>query len=342
MRMRGAPHPGFRLALAALLLGFAVVALGAFTRLVDAGLGCPDWPGCYGHLLWPDSPEEIAAANRRWPEAPVIAERTWPEMTHRYLAAALGALTLTLALFLRAKRRLGWSPPLAQADALLGLVIFQALLGMWTVTLKLWPQVVTMHLLAGFATLALLFLIVLRLAGFEPVALEFREVARRVRPWVILGLTLLVMQIAVGGWLSANYAAIACPDLPMCQGRWWPPADFAAGFNVLQSVGPNYLGGRLDNEARVAIHLAHRAMAVAVAIYVLLLCVALRRGALRRRLGRLSALMMILLAAQLALGLGNVWLDFPVWTAVAHNLGAAALLLSMVALLDALRSPPGR
>ena len=337
MRAFSASHPGFKLAVCILLLGFVVVAFGAFTRLVDAGLGCPDWPGCYGHLLWPDSPEEVAKANQRWPNMPVVAGRTWPEMIHRYLAAILGLLALVLTLFLRARRRPDWSPPLVAAYTLLGLIAIQALLGMWTVTLKLWPQVVALHLLTGFATLSMLFVITLRLSNVQRwLTLEVLSAAQQYLPWVMLGLGLLIAQIALGGWLSANYAAIACPDLPTCQGRWWPAANFSAGFDFLQGVGPNYLGGKLDNEARVAIHLAHRVMAVVSVAYLTLMCCVIWRSMLGLLFARLLTLILILLAVQFLLGLGNVLLDFPVWVAVAHNLGAAMLLLSVIALFDTL------
>ncbi len=324
-----------RLTLWALPLALATIALGAFTRLADAGLGCPDWPGCYGHLLWPDSGAEIARANQAWPEAPVDIAKAWPEMVHRYAAGLLGLMVLAIALSCRGAVRTAAAQPRGLALGLLVLVGCQALFGMWTVTLKLWPQVVALHLLGGFATLALLALLALRCdhaAGGELFWLRLLPSPggaplAPLLPWALAAMVLLVLQIALGGWTTANYAALACPDLPSCQGRWWPPADFAAGFNLAQSVGPNYLGGVLDNPARIAIHLAHRIGAVLSSLYLGGLAWALwRRGA-----RTMAVLLGSLLGAQFALGLGNVLLGFPLWVAVAHNLGGALLLVALLA-----------
>lgn len=326
-----AAKPGYRLALMATLLALVVVGLGAFTRLVDAGLGCPDWPGCYGHLLWPSADHEIAAAEARFPDAPVATDKTWPEMVHRYFAGALGLCIASLAL-------IGWwrredrEYPFRLPMLLLFLVVWQALFGMWTVTLKLWPQVVTLHLLGGISILSLLWLLALRLRNRPWLAPA--PVARRlgrVKPWLLVAVAVVFCQIALGGWLSSNYAALACSDFPSCHGQWWPAMDFRRGFDVVQEVGPNYLGGLLDSEARTAIHVAHRLGALAVAVLVLGLGTALLTipwpGARRLALALAGAL-----ALQIGLGIANVLLGLPLAIAVAHNLGAALVMLVLVTL----------
>ena len=306
-----------KLSLAGAALAFLVIVLGAFTRLVDAGLSCPDWPGCYGHLAVPDTAEEMRAAAVRFPDAPLEVGKAWAEMVHRYFAAALGLLILGLA-FLAFRRRP--HAPLKLPLALVLLVMLQGAFGAWTVTLKLWPQVVTAHLLGGFATLSLLWLLALRLglgAG--------HLIPRRLQRLASISLALVVLQVALGGWVTANYAGLACPDFPTCHGAWAPPMNLAEGFNLLQSVGPNYLGGLLDSEARVAIQVAHRLGAAAVLVAV---------GWLGWRLWagnrRLALWVLGLLAAQLVLGILNVLLTLPLWAATAHNAGAALLLLALV------------
>ena len=303
--------------LAGVALAFVVSVLGAFTRLVDAGLGCPDWPGCYGHLAVPQTAEEIRTAEARFPDAPVEAYKAWTEMVHRYAATALGALILVIvAQAIRARPR----APLKLPIALALLVMLQGAFGAWTVTLKLWPQVVTAHLLGGFATLSLLWLLALRLGLGSGLA-----VAAHHSRLALVALIVLVAQIALGGWVTSNYAALACPDFPTCHGSWVPSMDLAQGFNILQSVGPNYLGGIMDNEARVAIQIVHRIGAVAVLLVA---------GWLGWRLlvagSPLWRWVVGLLAAQLALGIANVLLVLPLWVAVSHNAGGALLLLVLV------------
>lgn len=315
-------RPGFRLALLATLLALIVVLLGAWTRLTHAGLGCPDWPGCYGFLVVPASEAQLAHAQLHFPHAPVEAGKGWSEMVHRYFAGALALTILTLAIRAWRARHLA-GQPLKLPLLILGVVIAQAAFGMWTVTLQLWPQVVVTHLLGGFATLALLLVLTLRLAGASPVPGTCPTRLQRLARFALL---LVIAQIALGGWVSANYAAMACTDLPTCQGRWWPDADFANGFHLDQHIGPNYLGGRLDSEARTAIHLTHRLGAVLVATSLTALAWRLHRGGFRT----LSALLMFALITQLGLGVANVLLHLPLPVALAHNAGGAALLLSMV------------
>jgi cytochrome c oxidase assembly protein subunit 15 len=325
------PQPGFKLALLAFCLAVPVVLLGAFTRLADAGLGCPDWPGCYGHLLWPNESHEIARAEALFPDAPVATDKTWPEMVHRYFAGTLGLLIAIIAFRawpLREQRDYPFRLPVF----LLFVVVWQALFGMWTVTLKLWPQVVTLHLLGGMSVLSLLWLLVNRLANIRW-RVSSNQLARinNLKPWVITGIVLVVGQILLGGWTSANYAAFGCPDFPTCHGQWWPDMDVDHGFDIFQTIGPNYLGGQLENNGRVAIHFVHRLGALAVTAYLLLLAVrALLVG--DKRISNLVFFVMAALALQVILGIANVLNQIPLPLAVAHNGGAGLLLLTLVTL----------
>ena len=313
--------PGFLFAVGALLLGFIVVILGAYTRLVHAGLGCPDWPGCYGFLSVPRSDTALELAQIRFPDSPVEAFKAWAEMIHRYAAGLLGLAILGLAILaLKYRDRQGY--PLKLPLALLVLVICQALFGMWTVTLKLWPQVVTAHLLGGFATLSLLFLLCLRLSGRIPADVGLTAL----RPLARAVLVVVVIQIALGGWVSSNYAAVACVDLPTCHGEWWPEMDFVAGFNIFQEIGPNYLGGMLYGEGRTAIHFTHRIGALITLAVTLLLAWRLYRAGLTATATGLS----LVLLTQVGLGITNVLAHLPLAVAVAHNAVGALLLLTLV------------
>ncbi|EIK97572.1 cytochrome oxidase assembly [Pseudomonas sp. M47T1] len=324
--------PGYRLAVLATLLALLVVLLGAYTRLTHAGLGCPDWPGCYGFITVPSSDAQLAHAQAHFPEHPVQPEKGWSEMIHRYCAGSLALLVGLLAM--QAWRRHGRDgQPYRLPLILLGVVVAQAAFGMWTVTLKLWPQVVTSHLLGGFATLSLLFLLSLRLsAAFAPLP----GVTPRLRRWALLSLGLVVGQIALGGWVSSNYAAMACTDFPLCQGQWLPDADFANGFHLTQHIGPDYLGGHLDSEARTAIHLTHRAGACLLSLALLGLAWHLRGEGQ----GRMGAAVLAALALQVTLGISNVVLHLPLAVAVAHNAGGAILLMTLIAVNYRLRALP--
>lgn len=325
----------FRLALLACGLALVVLALGAFTRLADAGLGCPDWPTCYGHLLWPTTSEHIRAANQAYPDMPVLTDKTWPEMVHRYAAASLGLIAVilvTFAIYLRCQRQ-NLHQPLLLPIMILSVVIIQGLFGMWTVTLKLWPQVVTAHLLGGFTTLTLFWLFVLRYhRPHWSVDANTEFVLKRLRPWGLLGLLIVVIQVALGGWTTANYAAVACPDLPTCQDQWLPTMDFAKGFDVLQHIGPNYLGGTMDNAARTAIHFSHRMGAMITAIYWLTFGWQLYRRTHLPSTKGMAGLVIAIVILQMLLGLGNIYFHFPMGIAIAHHLTAALLLLTVVTL----------
>ncbi|MFV9682196.1 COX15/CtaA family protein [Pseudomonas sp. NY15367] len=322
--------PGYRLALFATLLTVVVVLLGAYTRLTHAGLGCPDWPGCYGFLGVPMSEHKQAIAEARFPEAPVEVAKGWYEMIHRYFAGALGLVILIIAIQ-AVRSREEPTQPVKLPLAILALVILQGAFGMWTVTLQLWPQVVTAHLLGGFATLSLLTLLTLRLSGrFAPLQLP-----GRLRALAAACLLLVIGQIALGGWVSSNYAAVACVDLPTCHGEWWPAMDFGKGFHLTQHIGPNYLGGQLDSDARSAIHMSHRIGALLVTLALLVLAWRLHTSGLPR----LAGLLLLALAVQVGLGISNVVFHLPLLVAVAHNAGGAALLLTMVLINYRLRAP---
>lgn len=316
---------------AALILGVIVVVMGAWVRLSDAGLGCPDWPGCYGKLTWPNQAEDVAAANAQFPDRPVETGKAWREMVHRYAAGALGLVILAMAV-VAWRRRHEEGQPLAVPLFLVALVVFQALLGMWTVTLKLKPLVVMGHLLGGLATVALILWCLLRAGRGNGDA-----GAMRFRGMIVAGLTVLVIQIALGGWTSANYAALACPDFPQCQGQWWPETDFSEAFVLWRGIGPDYEFGVLDARARNAIQMAHRMGAVAATL--LLGMLALRMGLAGGRVRAMGAVLGGLLILQLALGIANVMLRLPVPLAAAHNAGALMLLLWLVHLYHLSRPP---
>jgi cytochrome c oxidase assembly protein subunit 15 len=335
--MSALTKPGLKLVVLATAVTCIVVVLGAFTRLVDAGLGCPDWPGCYGQLLWPDTAAEIALAESKFPDAPVETDKTWPEMVHRYFASSLGLLIIAICwVSVRAASAQSSSvtgrQPIKLPIFLLGLVILQGMFGMWTVTLKLWPQVVTAHLLGGMATLSCLWLLTQRLAGSSwRFASSASEAVGKLKHLSFAVLLLVIVQIALGGWTSSNYAALACMDLPMCQGQWLPPANFGEAFDFTQKVGPNYLGGLLNNEARTAIHLSHRMGAVVVSLSILFLSWRLFAvGEPKTR--RMAMVLVSILLLQVLLGLSNIYWALPLPIAVAHNGVGALLLLSMVTL----------
>ncbi|WP_265946943.1 COX15/CtaA family protein [Dechloromonas sp. A34] len=325
-----------RLLLVATLLAFAVIALGAYVRLSDAGLGCPDWPGCYGHWLGvPDAAHEQLAAQQAYPGKPVDSAKAWKEMVHRYFAGTLGLLILALCLLSwRSELRRRQSPALP--TLLLVIVGIQAALGMWTVTLLLKPLIVTLHLLGGMATLSLL--VGLALSNSQtPPSLAPGPGAR----WLAAGALLAVLvQIALGGWVSSNYAALACPDFPLCQGQWRPVMEFGQAFSLHRELGQTAAGELLPFEALTAIHWTHRLGALAVAVLAGALAVVLRRTG-ERRWRNWGGVLLCLLLAQIALGMANVLLALPLGLAVAHNLGAAVLLTVLLSINIRLR-PAGQ
>lgn len=315
-----------KLVLAAVVLAFCVVVLGAFVRLSDAGLGCPDWPGCYGQLSPHHAAEAIAQAESIQPGGPVSQPKAWKEMIHRYLASTLGLLIVVIGVQAWLKReRLQQSPWLA--SGLVVLVILQGLLGMWTVTLLLKPVIVTLHLLGGMATFALLVWLLLR-QGHGMQDMRILD-ATRCRRMAALALLIVCFQIALGGWTSSNYAALACADFPTCNGAWLPPMDFQHAFHFVRDLGKTAGGDLLPRESLTAIHWMHRVGAVLTLIVV---------GAVAIRLltipalAKLGALIGGLLVLQIGLGIANVLLSLPLPVAVAHNGVAALLLISLVML----------
>ena len=330
----------YRLAIFACCLAAVVVMLGAWTRLVDAGLGCPDWPGCYGFFVVPESEADIALAQARYPDSPVEVAKGWPEMIHRYFASTLGLVILVIsAIAFKQKQKQKQNKqgiqeivPLKHCLGLLVLVICQGLFGMWTVTLKLWPQVVSVHLLGGFATLCLLFLLALR-TGFrerllDPISQASKE---RLKQLSLFCLIVVVGQVFLGAWTASNYAALACgSEFPGCQSSLWPEMNFSGGFDFLQTVGPNYLGGLFDNESRVAIHYLHRIGALIVTLLLVIFLVMAHRHLSHKLLKWSIGFVASTLAIQILLGISNVVWLVPLPVAVAHNAVGALLLISLV------------
>lgn len=300
------------------VLSVLVILVGAWTRLVDAGLGCPDWPGCYGRLLVPDS--EHAAL--RHPDVPLEPFKAWMEMAHRYVASFLGLVVLSVVV-------LGWplrrcaDYPWRLSIVLLVAILLQGAFGAFTVTLKLWPQVVTLHLLGGLSVLMLFFWLHLRI----------RYVGRKGQCscrygsglwWIAI--SLLVLQLALGGWVTSNYAGLACQGVPTCNSQWLPEMDFSEGFHLTQTVGPNYLHGQLHADARTAIHIAHRLGGLLLGVALLTLWWRYRNVA---RVACSLAFAIGAYAFQVTLGVATVLLWLPLWLALLHTAGAVALCLSV-------------
>lgn len=314
-------------------LALVVILLGAWTRLSDAGLGCPDWPGCYGHLTVPQTEQALNKAQELFPGHEVVAEKAWPEMIHRYFAGVLGLLVFLISfLLIKYKEEVKNMTPLAVG--LGGLIVFQALLGMWTVTLGLWPLTVMGHLLGGFVTLNLLWYITLRLRDRE---LEFHQ--HELKGLVKVAMMVVFFQIFLGGWTSSNYAAIICTDFPTCQGSMLPPMDFVSAFQLWGHGVDNYEFGILGNDARVTIQWTHRLGAyitIAVLIYMLM------KVWQYKRFRNILKVVGGLLALQVILGISNVLFSIPMPIALAHNGVAVMLLLSLVTLFHYMSLPKER
>lgn len=316
------------LLLTTIVMTFALVVLGAYVRLSDAGLGCPDWPGCYGHPTVIHASDHIAAAQAENPHGPVTFAKAWKEMIHRYFAGIVGLCIVGIAaLAWRHRREAGTSPLLA--TVLVGVLLLQAMFGKWTVTMLLKPAIVTGHLIGGLTVLALLVWLYARTRGPSP-----RTVSPGLKAFAALGFVVLAMQITLGGWVSTNYAALACTDLPTCHGEWIPYMDVRNGFHVVRELGQSADGETLTMDALTAIHWMHRLGAVLAMLVLGALGFALRAAGHRA----LGSALLVLLSLQLALGLANVWLSLPLPLAAAHNGGAAALVIAMVLINYRLRA----
>ena len=322
-----------RLCLLGVLLALVVIVMGAWVRLSHAGLGCPDWPGCYGHLTVGQAIENAEHANAAFPERPLEPDKALKEMIHRYAATALGMLILAIAILAWTNRR-DPAQPMRLPGFLVALVVFQGLLGMWTVTLLVKPFVVTAHLVGGLATMALLWWLALRVDRTTRPPGE-----RGLRRLAVAGLVVLTLQIMLGGWVSTNYAALACPDFPTCQKSFWPEMDFEDAFVLWRGLGIDYEGGVLDHPARVAIHFVHRIGAVVAALVLGFLAWRSVRTGQSRAVRMAGAMLAVLLAVQWTLGPLMVLKALPLGLATAHNGVAALLVLAVVALLRFLWTP---
>jgi len=311
------------------LLAFCVIVFGAYVRLTDAGLGCPDWPGCYGFLTVPETGDKLSKAAELFPDQAVESGKAWREMIHRYIASFLGLLILALfllELFKKTRKPWGQNFSLRLSLGLFLLVVFQGLLGMWTVTLKVHPFVVLSHLIGGLATLSLLFI-------YLKHHNEGGRASSKITPIVFIGLILLIAQIILGGWTSTNYAALGCPDLPFCYGEIWPSnMNIKEGFLKWQSFGQNYEGGLLTPPARTAIHFMHRLGAVVLTLglgLIILKYINHQSGKIRFA----ATLLALALLTQLIVGVVMVWSGIALVLATAHNAFAAILLLAFVNLM---------
>lgn len=339
-----------RLTLISLLLTIVVIGLGAYTRLTHAGLGCPDWPTCYGLINVPETSHEIAIAEQAFPERPVETAKAWNEMIHRYFAGALGALIALIAMLcikLRLSNKVSGSYPLFLPLTILCVVVLQAALGMWTVTLKLMPIVVMGHLLGGFTTLCLLFLLFLRINNINPKNVDVSQTEKpannerlyfkRYTRFTFLGISILTVQIALGGWTSSNYAAMSCVELPICQGNWLDNLSFEQSFNLIPPAKDSYEFGHLPHNERLTIHVAHRIGAMITTVFLLWLATMLYVKVKTLPIKRAVSILLTLLTIQVSLGVSNIWFSLPLKVAVSHNVFAALLMLSLIYLVNILR-----
>lgn len=317
-----------RVALMSVLLAIIVVMMGAYTRLTDAGLGCPDWPGCYGFITVPQSDEHVAAAEQAFPERPVEPHKAWNEMIHRYLASTLGLMIMII--FVMSILNKDHHRPFKLPLFLLLLVMFQGALGAWTVTMNLMPIVVMAHLLGGFTTLSLLYLLVLRLTPFRVPGGD--SGVKGLSKLATIGLVILVLQIALGGWTAANYAATACTQLPICEADWVSNMNVSDAFSIKTGFS-NYEFGVLDYPAAMTIHVFHRIGAIITALYLIWFAVKLHKTALSAFFKKLARLLILVLVIQFALGVSNVYFQLPIAVAVLHNIVAVGLVLVLITIM---------
>ncbi|TRX55139.1 COX15/CtaA family protein [Thalassomonas sp. M1454] len=317
----------------AILLALVVITLGAYTRLTHAGLGCPDWPGCYGFLDVPETSEKIAIAEQAFPERPVEPEKAWNEMIHRYFAGTLG-LVIGLIFIISFKNR-QHGTPLFLPMLLLGTVIFQAALGKWTVTMKLMPIVVMGHLLGGFITLCLLYLLYLRLKPYRIPGGDYS--LQKYQTFAIIGIIILGFQIALGGWTSSNYAALVCTQLPICQDGWLEQLTFANSFDLIPPERDTYEFGYLNHAERITIHAVHRIGAIITSVYLAWLAFSIFSKAQSSFFKTNAVIIGLLLTCQVALGVSNIVFSLPLAVAVSHNVVAVILMLSLITLTYSLK-----
>ncbi|QFI36586.1 heme A synthase [Moritella marina ATCC 15381] len=327
-----------------IVLAFIVIILGAYTRLTDAGLGCPDWPGCYGFNAVPGNAQDIASAQLAYPNKPLHTEKAWNEMIHRYVAGLLGIFILIIFIVSGKQRQ-----QLRLATVLTLLVLFQAALGMWTVTMNLQPIIVMGHLLGGFSILSLLILFRLRLSRptitpnllTQPLDNQnqqtlilpiHRQRLARVQLYCAIALPIVIIQIALGGWTSSNYAAVVCTELPICNGDWLSRFDLNDVFS-LSPVADTYQYGVRDTIARMNIHISHRIWAGVTIIYLLLTTYQLLKHQVEKKIRVIAITLLIILCLQVSLGIANVLFQLPLGIAVAHNFVAAILLITLITLL---------
>lgn len=322
-----------RLVFISIILALVVVSLGAYTRLTHAGLGCPDWPGCYGQLKVPETSQQLAQAQQAFPEQKVVAHKAWNEMIHRYFAGSLGLLILAIALLSFKNRKLG--TPLFLPLFILLIVCFQAALGMWTVTMKLMPIVVMGHLLGGFTTLCLLFLLYLRLSSFRLSSSDFA--VKKYTKFALLGVVILAGQISLGGWTSSNYAALSCVELPICQAGWQQELTFIGSFDPIPPAKDSYEFGHLSYNQRVTVHVVHRFGAIVTALYLAWLALMIFTKSQTQFFKKSALLVVTVLAVQLSLGISNIWFSLPLTVAVSHNIVAALLMLTLIRLTYSLK-----
>lgn len=308
------------LSILGVFLAFIVIGLGAWTRLADAGLGCPDWPGCYGFVTFPTTSQEIEIAEQLYPNSPVEIDKIIPEVVHRYFAASLGLLAIFL-LFISIKEK----KHILTSSLLLAIIIGQGIFGYLTVSLKLHPLIVTTHLFGAMITTSIFLIIFLRSLELQ----QNFQILKLNRNLIMIGFVLIIFQIFLGAWTSTNYAARACLDLPYCQGELIPNTDFKEAFNLFQTIGPNYLFGQMSNEARVAIHITHRIGAIIVFIYSLFLIFKLKSKETLPVIGTFG----VILFLQVFLGINNVLSHLPLWNAVAHNIFGVMLFLCMIVIM---------
>ncbi|ACA84472.1 COX15/CtaA family protein [Shewanella woodyi] len=307
-----------------IIFTLCVILMGAYTRLSDAGLGCPDWPGCYGMLKVPSQAHELSQVQATFPGHEVEPKKAWLEMIHRYIAGALGLLVLLIFILCLKKDE----APKKLPGLIALLIVFQAALGMWTVTMKLMPVVVMSHLIGGFSLIALLLLLYLRT---KPLRIPGGDaIARKLAPLALICLGVLILQIIIGGWTSSNYAALACTTLPICEGDWYNNLKLAQAFNPFQGEHDTYEFGVLDYASRMTIHVVHRFWAVVTAAMLFWLAFKLYQQSQSSLLKRSALLLVLLVCLQVALGISNVVLHLPLGVAVSHNAGAALLLLNLV------------